>query len=170
MPVRPVPPEPEDAGGGAAVRALQDRLHRTEQDLKRAEDPTAGMFGLLSDLVGWISAQRQAVERLVERLDNQQPKQPAETLTRDQVNVLGIHLVSSWGTWASRFQRSMDLRTGAILAAAGVALILATLSLDRWVLAHPDYSGMRCDYRDDHSRVCWFEVAPAPPLTTPGRH
>jgi hypothetical protein len=75
-----------------------------------------------------------------------------------------------------RLTRSLDLKqskevglyvAGMLLVGLGVGI-----GLDRWVLSRPDFSGMHCTEQPDHSRVCWFEVVPAPPAppqTPPGR-
>jgi hypothetical protein len=75
-----------------------------------------------------------------------------------------------------RLTRSLDLKQSKEvgLYVAGMLLVglVVGIGLDRWVLSRPDFSGMHCAEQSDHSRVCWFEVVPAPPApqATQGRH
>jgi hypothetical protein len=150
--------QPED-DVDAVVRTAQDRLLRAIQVANLGGDPLGAVMEALAADLG--------ARHLMHTAAVKQANQPTATFTEQQVHTLGRHLAAGCAAWAPRLRKSLDRRT-AVVGVAAMALFGAAMF---WAGGHwrptPDISGMTCGLRDDHSRVCWIDVAPAPPQQPP---
>jgi hypothetical protein len=82
----------------------------------------------------------------------------AAAFTDDQVHALGRHLVMACSGWAPRVIKATERRTIAILAAAGVAVLLLGMAISHWGI-DGNMRGMQCGYSQTGQWMCW---APTP--------
>ena len=166
-PVPPVTPEPEDDGGEAKIRALQDRLLGVERSLQQARDPTAEMFGVLADFVGVLHDQRRqtadAAKTFAVLLFNEITLHLAPMLARAEQAAGGALANKAVDGLPGAIDRLTVQRYWRLGLGAGVALV-AVLWLGGYKIHADAYSAGRAD---GEAKAVHLEAALGHELTRP---
>jgi hypothetical protein len=160
MAVRPV----EAADVPAAVRSAQEKLSSLAGVAKITGDPSGPILEALAEMAGALA---EAVQEI------RQAKQPEAVMTDKQVAQLGRQVAGASNAAARDLARSANLRSIALMIAAGVAMF-GSGGLAVWLLT-PKPPMLTCsDQRGGIACGYWVspptEPAVAPAQTAPGRH
>jgi hypothetical protein len=128
---------------------LRDQMAASADHMERIRDPSAP----------WVRAMVQHVDLLSQALaETQAVRQPQATFTDDQVDAIAQRLISGCKAWSQHFARSSDLRSRALLALAGVVILVMGVAIGWRLFAAPP--GLVCADQADGSRLCYVYTRP----------
>lgn len=172
------PPDMASDDLQTAIVAAQNDLARAGDDPFLRGDPLRLVLTGLSAVLGVFGRSTRRWERAVaDVLAARDPVTPNDRAAINQAVEDGAYkaIKQEVRRLTRTLDRKLAIQIGLAVGGALVVGLVVGLDLERWALTHPDISNMHCADQPDHSRVCWFEVIPAPtqptaPQPTPGKH